>query len=72
MSAIDGPGGSDLTFLRPWIARPMDPANPHRHWEVACPSKAGHGEDRVVTHVSEVDAKAIAAAGQAALAKEGA
>jgi hypothetical protein len=61
-----GRGNWDLTHPRPWKAEPMDELKPHGPWQVSCPSKAGaHWHDFVVTHVSEVDAKAIAEGGNA-------
>jgi hypothetical protein len=48
---------------RPWCAEPMTRDRPDGPWKVTCPSLTGRPGDSalVISHVSESDAKAIAA-----------
>lgn len=62
---------ADLTVPRPWTARPMvrDSAGmpwPGCAWEVVGKSRHGGATLYVATHLSEHDARVIAAAGNAA------
>lgn len=49
---------------RPWKAEPMDPRRPESFWEVLCGSRARKGGwVPMISHLTEEDAKDIAAAG---------
>lgn len=49
---------------RPWKAEPMDPKRPDSFWQVLCRSRAGRdGWAPMLSHLTEEDAKDIAAAG---------
>lgn len=56
-------GGFGWHHPRPWRAEPMDPKAPGGVWQVLAQSQSGKGQAVVVTHLSEVDAKAIAFGG---------
>jgi hypothetical protein len=52
----------DLSTLRPWKAEPEDSTWPDGPWRVVAPAKYGHGYQLVACHLSEDDARIIAAA----------
>ena len=58
-------GAAHATHPRPWRAEPMDPSVPFAFWRVVGPSKSGRGEVVIISHLSELDARAIAEGGNA-------
>ena len=55
----------DLTVGRPWVARPVDARKPEGPWEVLGTSPNGKADWVLAYFLSEADARAIAAAGNA-------
>lgn len=56
------PGAAwDYSFCRPWTAEPGE--KPSDTWRVTCPARSGRGTEVICTHLSEIDAKAIAEGG---------